>query len=714
MRAHRLWTLLGLCSVFSAAACGDSGTGGSGTCGDVATGGQGTGGDLATGGGGNAAGGMGTGGSGGTVNVNCGDGEIDLGEQCDGSDLGGSTCQSLRLGGGTLACAADCTFDDTDCEMQTACGDGNIGAGETCDDGNTASGDGCDDECQTEGSACVAHATPGIADQAISLCVCAVDSFCCSDSWDITCVDEAINECAVDCGDPCVAHAGPGSNDPQLTACVCESDATCCSTAWTAACVTAAINECGSCVVAVCGNGNVEGTEQCDDSNTTSGDGCSSTCVIEVASCGNGILEGNEECDDNDLTAGDGCDALCQFEGLACVPHATPGIADETIEQCVCGLDPFCCDNSWDEICVGEVVNDCSVNCGDPCNPHPGSGSNEPSATSCVCAVVPGCCTGDWTATCVAAATNDCGACEPAVCGDGTVAFPEQCDDGNNTNNDGCNATCMIENAVCGDNDVEGAEECDDGNTAANDGCNATCQFEGFACVSHDTPGIADEAVETCVCALDSFCCNNSWDNICVNEAQNDCGVVCGDPCTVHANPGSNDTAITDCVCAGDPFCCTNNWDAQCVAEAQTDCGACNNNVCGNGILETGEECDDADTTSGDGCSAVCQFEGSVCVPHATEGADNDAVVACTCALDAFCCSPVGSWDAQCVTTASAQCAAGCGSPCTAHATVGSSNGAVTQCVCETGPNPDPYCCNTEWDSICVGEADNDCNANCP
>lgn len=30
---------------------------------------------------------------------------------------------------------------------------------------------------------------------------------------------------------------------------------------------------------------------------------------------------------------------------------------------------------------------------------------------------------------------------------------------------------------------------------------------------------------------------------------------------------------------------------------------------CGNGILETGEECDDRGNRDGDGCSATCQIE---------------------------------------------------------------------------------------------------------
>ncbi|MBL8741528.1 MAG: DUF4215 domain-containing protein, partial [Myxococcales bacterium] len=185
----------------TAAACGDSGSG----VGGGANGGEGSGGDPSMGGAGGRGpvGGMGMGGDGGSPLVNCGDNQVDIGEQCDGTDLAGATCESLRLGGGTLACAADCTFDDTDCEMQTLCGDGSIGAGESCDDGNTTAGDGCDDKCQTEGSACVAHATPGVADQAISVCVCALNSSCCSDAWDVSCVAEAIASCEVDCGDPC-------------------------------------------------------------------------------------------------------------------------------------------------------------------------------------------------------------------------------------------------------------------------------------------------------------------------------------------------------------------------------------------------------------------------------------------------------------------------------------------------------------------------------
>jgi cysteine-rich repeat protein len=61
----------------------------------------------------------------------------------------------------------------------------------------------------------------------------------------------------------------------------------------------------------VCGNGVVEVTEQCDDGNTVSCDGCSSTCKIER--CGNRVVDCHEQCDDGALNgqAGDPCSARC-------------------------------------------------------------------------------------------------------------------------------------------------------------------------------------------------------------------------------------------------------------------------------------------------------------------------------------------------------------------------------------------------------------------
>ncbi|HOZ36584.1 MAG TPA: DUF4215 domain-containing protein, partial [bacterium] len=110
--------------------------------------------------------------------------------------------------------------------------------------------------------------------------------------------------------------------------------------------------------------------------------------------------------------------------------------------------------------------------------------------------------------------SNECGVADIASClkpiyGDSQLDDPEQCDDGNTVDGDGCSAACALEPAcgdgivnqsseqcddgntvdaddcsnscltpVCGDGVVNGAEQCDDGNTVADDGCSAACLLE--------------------------------------------------------------------------------------------------------------------------------------------------------------------------------------------------------------------------------------------
>lgn len=63
----------------------------------------------------------------------------------------------------------------------------------------------------------------------------------------------------------------------------------------------------------VCGDGDINIGESCDDSNQLNGDGCASDCRIEDP-CGNGRLDEGESCDDGNVIAGDGCDTTCQVD----------------------------------------------------------------------------------------------------------------------------------------------------------------------------------------------------------------------------------------------------------------------------------------------------------------------------------------------------------------------------------------------------------------
>lgn len=64
-----------------------------------------------------------------------------------------------------------------------------------------------------------------------------------------------------------------------------------------------------------CGDGVARGSEQCDDGNTTNGDGCSAMCLLEsVGVCGDGMKATNEGCDDGNTMSGDGCSDTCTEE----------------------------------------------------------------------------------------------------------------------------------------------------------------------------------------------------------------------------------------------------------------------------------------------------------------------------------------------------------------------------------------------------------------
>ncbi len=84
----------------------------------------------------------------------------------------------------------------------------------------------------------------------------------------------------------------------------------------------------------------------------------------------------------------------------------------------------------------------------------------------------------------------------PVVCGDGTAAGDEMCDDGNKVDGDSCSADCswvtatinMSWDAVCGNDVVEDGEACDNGRH-----CDSGPQKGAFCTRDSECPG--DDAV---------------------------------------------------------------------------------------------------------------------------------------------------------------------------------------------------------------------------
>lgn len=97
-----------------------------------------------------------------------------------------------------------------------------------------------------------------------------------------------------------------------------------------------------------------------------------------------------------------------------------------------------------------------------------------------------------------------------------------------------------------------------------------------------------------------------------------------------------------------------------------------------------------------------------------------NSVVTSVCASDAYCCTT--SWDSTCVAEArtigkSLKCSEANGtcshSLCTSGTKLTNScDSAKANCVA-TICAADPYCCNTQWDSICVGYVASKCAKNC-
>ncbi len=386
-----------------------------------------------------------------------------------------------------------------------------------------------------------------------------------------------------------------------------------------------------------CGDGTVNNGEQCDDNNTISGDGCSSTCRDEV--CGDGIKQDDEGCDGN--------------------PNQCPPIAGNNVvctTACECSYSPIgnalCGDGTVTapELCdrgnlpiipaigcpVGSVcAGDCKSCCGD--------GILTPSSSE-VCDIGVGC--GAITGS---VCNSTCSACEcPSGESENPPGSGHCCPTGTSWNGSSCSA--------CGNNALDVGEICDE--SAFPNGCpfdqecNAACNacscpagtaLSNYHCCpvgsvwnGHDCttcgdgvksgweqcdPTDPDAADQTCTpytpsglpgCGMMGKSERYSLQSGSVEE-------ILSEQMSYYNLSKSGPAPMADPCPPGSP---QPRYCQECL------CVPGSGGICGNNLLETGEQCDDGNTTSGDGCSASCQQEycgDSVIQPGLNEQCDNSA-----------------------------------------------------------------------------------------
>ncbi|HEX5749382.1 MAG TPA: DUF4215 domain-containing protein [Archangium sp.] len=256
----------------------------------------------------------------------CGNGVIDAEEKCDdGNNSNEDNClndcipalcgdghvdrtephvEECDPGGETHDCDLDCT--------RPRCGDGivNVSAGEQCDDGNDSNEDNCLNNCTsaTCGDGYEDHEAPRIeaCDPGKETDVCDLDCTrpeCgdgivnasageqCDDDNDSN-EDNCLNNCTLaTCGDGHEDHEAPRIEtcDPGKETDVCDLDCT--------------RPECGDGIV------NASAGEECDFRSDP--ENCLTTCKKKPIICGDGNKEGDEACDDGNTDSCGTCNATC-------------------------------------------------------------------------------------------------------------------------------------------------------------------------------------------------------------------------------------------------------------------------------------------------------------------------------------------------------------------------------------------------------------------
>lgn len=321
-------------------------------------------------------------------------------------------------------------------------------------------------------------------------------------------------------------------------------------------------------------------SEECDDGNILSGDGCSERCTVEkrpiASSQATSAASSIAFCDQFPQL----CAATSSMRGFS-FDYSVPPFPPPASQAPVPSSSASAISSAPAVVARVQACGDGRLDSGEECDN--GFANSDAMAGACRANCRKASC-GDFIADYMLGEQCDQGVgnsavdpnrCRPGctlpTCGDGVTDKGETCDDGNTIHGDGCSGSCVWETIDviqpwCGDQRMQGSEQCDDGNVTGGDGCSAACQVEFVL-------GVREEVNPVLVAG----------------------GIICGDG--VLLEPEECDDGNPEPGDGCSPLCKKEM------------------SLCGNGIIEAGEECDPpgrgrTDDGSGDDvdtCSALCR-----------------------------------------------------------------------------------------------------------
>jgi cysteine-rich repeat protein len=194
-------------------------------------------------------------------------------------------------------------------------------------------------------------------------------------------------------------------------------------------------------------------------------------------------------------------------------------------------------------------------------------------------------------------------------CGDGILQTGEQCDDNNTTAGDGCSPTCQFEGNYTSETEVNDTQALANHLPAGSDGFAASINPAGdldYFSFDVTTAGSSvilatTDGVNGCPSGFDSKIF--LYDPAHTEIANNDDGPV--PPCS-RISPATHAAAANLAV---GTYTVKVQHLGGLVQPSYVLTIKVSTPGCGDGLIQSGEQCDDGNTTSGDGCSATCQAE---------------------------------------------------------------------------------------------------------